>query len=64
MTVGALQQADERARVRQGAGSILVGALAARYSFGAALALLASIYLLDIVATLFLIPERRGAALD
>jgi hypothetical protein len=26
--------------------------------------LLASIYLLDILATLFLIPERRGAALD
>ena len=47
-----------------GFGPVVVGALAARYSFGAALALLASIYLLDIVATLFLIPERRGAALD
>jgi benzoate transport len=47
-----------------GFGPVVVGALAARYSFGAALALLASIYLLDILATLFLIPERRGAALD
>ncbi|MBB5420952.1 MFS transporter [Paraburkholderia atlantica] len=47
-----------------GFGPVVVGALAARYSFGAALALLASIYLLDIFATLFLIPERRGAELD
>jgi MFS family permease len=47
-----------------GFGPVAVGALAARYSFGAALALLASIYLLDIVATLFLIPERRGAELE
>jgi MFS family permease len=47
-----------------GFGPVAVGALAARYSFGAALALLASIYLLDIFATLFLIPERRGAELD
>jgi MFS family permease len=47
-----------------GFGPVVVGALAARYSFGAALALLASIYLLDIGATLFLIPERRGAELD
>jgi benzoate transport len=47
-----------------GFGPVVVGALAARYSFGAALALLASIYLLDILATLFLIAERRGAELD
>jgi len=47
-----------------GFGPVVVGSLAARYSFGAALALLASIYLLDIVATLLLIPERRGAALE
>ncbi|WP_176058879.1 MFS transporter [Paraburkholderia sp. BCC1876] len=47
-----------------GFGPVVVGALAARYSFGAALALLASIYLLDIFATLFLIAERRGAELD
>jgi MFS family permease len=47
-----------------GFGPVVVGSLAARSSFGAALALLASIYLLDIVATLLLIPERRGAALE
>jgi benzoate transport len=47
-----------------GFGPVAVGALATRFSFGAALALLASIYLLDILATLFLIPERRGAELD
>lgn len=47
-----------------GFGPVAVGALAARYSFAAALALLASIYVLDILATLFLIPERRGAALQ
>ncbi|MFM0499237.1 MFS transporter [Paraburkholderia caffeinilytica] len=47
-----------------GFGPVVVGALAARYSFGAALALLASIYLLDVFATLVLIPERRGAELE
>jgi benzoate transport len=46
-----------------GFGPLAVGALAARFSFGAALAMLASIYVLDILATLFLIPERRGATL-
>src|SRR6201999_145732 len=46
-----------------GFGPVVVGAIAARYSFGAALGLLASIYLLDILATLFLISERRGAEL-
>jgi MFS family permease len=46
-----------------GLGPVAVGALAARYSFAMALAFLASIYLLDIVATLFLIPEKRGAEL-
>jgi len=47
-----------------GFGPVAVGALAARFSFAAALGLLASIYVLDILATLFLIPERRGAALE
>ncbi|MDE1181147.1 MFS transporter [Paraburkholderia sp.] len=47
-----------------GFGPVAVGALAARYSFGAAITMLASIYLLDVIATLCLIPERRGAALD
>ncbi|SAL00700.1 major facilitator transporter [Caballeronia pedi] len=47
-----------------GLGPVAVGALAARYSFAVALAFLASIYLLDVVATLFLIPEKRGAELQ
>jgi len=47
-----------------GFGPLAVGALAARHSFSAALGMLASIYVLDIFATLFLIPERRGAALE
>lgn len=46
-----------------GFGPLAVGALAARYSFGAAIALLASIYVLDILATLLLIPELKDAAL-
>jgi benzoate transport len=47
-----------------GFGPATVGALAARYSFTVALGVLASIYVLDILATLFLLPERRGAALE
>ncbi|WP_413186145.1 MFS transporter [Paraburkholderia sacchari] len=47
-----------------GFGPLAVGAMAARYSFAAALGMLAAIYVLDILATLFLIPERRGAALE
>lgn len=47
-----------------GFGPLVVGALAASYSFGTAIAVLASIYVLDILATLFLIPERKGAALE
>ena len=51
-------------RVVGGFGPIAVGALAATYSFRVAIALLASIYLLDMLVTLFLIPELRGVALD
>ncbi|MDR3097800.1 MAG: MFS transporter, partial [Paraburkholderia sp.] len=47
-----------------GFGPLAVGAMAARYSFTVALGMLAAIYVLDIFATLFLIPERRGAALE
>jgi benzoate transport len=47
-----------------GFGPLAVGALAARYSFTVALGMLAAIYVLDILATLFLIPERRGEALE
>jgi MFS family permease len=47
-----------------GLGPLSIGALAARYSFKAAIALLASIYILDILATVFLIPELKGKELD
>ncbi len=47
-----------------GFGPVVVGALAAAYSFEVALGLLASLYVLDILATLFLIPERKGMALE
>ena len=47
-----------------GLGPIVVGALAATYSFPVAIALLAGLYLLDMVATLLLIPELKGVALE
>jgi hypothetical protein len=47
-----------------GFGPFVVGALAASYSFAVAIALLATIYLLDIVATLLLIPEKTGVPLE
>jgi MFS family permease len=47
-----------------GFGPFVVGALAATYSFAVAIALLATIYLLDIVATAFLIPEKKGLPLE
>ena len=47
-----------------GFGPLVVGALVAAYSFQAAIALLATIYVIDIVATALLIPERCGAALE
>ena len=46
-----------------GFGPFVVGALALTYSFTAAIALLAVIYLIDIIATLLLIPERKGEPL-
>jgi MFS family permease len=46
-----------------GFGPLVIGALAARYSFTVAIALLATIYILDIVATITLIPERKGQPL-
>jgi MFS family permease len=46
-----------------GFGPLLIGWLAARYSFGTAIALLASLYVIDLGATAFLIPESRGVAL-
>ena len=46
-----------------GFGPVVVGAIAAAYSFETAIALLATLYVLDILAMWFLIPERRGAEL-
>jgi benzoate transport len=72
--ISELYQTDARATAQNvlfnigravgGFGPVAVGALAARFSFATALGVLASIYLLDILATLFLIPERRGATLE
>jgi len=47
-----------------GFGPVVVGMLATLYSFNAAIALLASIYVLDMLATLFLIPELKGVELE
>jgi len=44
-------------------GPLAVGALAAKYSFDAAIALIATIYVVDIIATIFLIPELKGQEL-
>jgi MFS family permease len=46
-----------------GLGPIVIGTLATLYSFQIAIALLATIYVLDILATLFLIPELKGSDL-
>lgn len=47
-----------------GMGPLAVGALAAKYSFNIAIALLASIYVLAMGATIFLIPELKGKELE
>ena len=47
-----------------GFGPVVIATLAGAYSFSAAIALLALIYLVDIAATYFLIPERKGMALE
>lgn len=47
-----------------GFGPLVVGAIAAAWSFQAAIAFLATLYVLDIFAMWLLIPERRGAELD
>jgi benzoate transport len=46
-----------------GFGPLVVGAIAAAYSFEAAIGLLATLYVVDIVAMWLLIPERRGVEL-
>lgn len=47
-----------------GFGPIVVGAIATLYSFEIAIALLATLYILDMFAMWLLIPERRGAELS
>ncbi|QGM81056.1 MFS transporter [Otariodibacter oris] len=47
-----------------GFGPVIVGALVSLYSFQVAIAFLAAIYLLDILATVFLVPELKGKVLD
>ena len=50
-------------RAVAGFGPLAVGAVAAAHSFETAIALLALLYIVDIVALLLLVPERRGAEL-
>lgn len=51
-------------RLVGGFGPVVIGLLAAEYSFAAAIALLAVIYIIDIISTLIFIPERKGAPLQ
>ena len=46
-----------------GFGPVMVGYVASVYSFETAIAMLAALYILDVIAMWLLIPERRGAAL-
>ena len=46
-----------------GLGPVVVGVLAAAYSFQIAIALLAAIYVIDMLATAWLIPELKGVEL-
>jgi MFS family permease len=46
-----------------GFGPVVIGAIAAAYSFETAIALLATLYLLDMLVMWLLIPERRGTEL-
>ena len=46
-----------------GFGPVAVGLVATAYSFETAIGMLAALYVLDILAMWFLIPERRGAQL-
>jgi len=51
-------------RAVAGFGPLIVGAIVSAYSFQLAIALLATLYILDVIVLLMLIPERRGAELD
>ena len=46
-----------------GFGPVVVGTLAVAYSFHVAIGLLAAIYVIDMLATIFLIPELKGTEL-
>jgi len=50
-------------RAVAGFGPLVVGIVSASYGFQTAIALLALLYVLDIVALLLLVPERKGAEL-
>ena len=47
-----------------GFGPVVVGAIVSAYSFSIAIAFLAVIYVIDMVATVFLVPELRGKELS
>jgi hypothetical protein len=47
-----------------GFGPIVVGAIAGTYGFALAIAMLAALYVADIVALLTSLPERRGFQLQ
>ena len=50
-------------RAVAGFGPLVVGLISASWGFPTAIAALALLYLLDVVALLALVPERRGAEL-
>ncbi|KKB65351.1 MFS transporter [Robbsia andropogonis] len=47
-----------------GFGPLVIGAIASAYSFQTAIAMLAAIYVLDMLATWFLVPEMKGQSLQ
>lgn len=47
-----------------GLSPLVIGVIAAHYSFETAIAALAGIYVIDILATVFLIPELKGVELE
>ena len=47
-----------------GLGPVVVGSIVSAYSFSIAIAFLAIIYFIDMLATIFLVPELKGKALD
>lgn len=47
-----------------GFAPLVIAAVAAAYSFQLAIGLLSIIYVIDIIATIFLIPERKGVELE